>query len=451
MQVRLLVRRCVPESLINAYHYLLAQLAAFLYRYPSRELIVIGVTGTNGKSSTVQFIGRLLEQMGQTVGWTTTVGFKVANEEWINDKKMTMLGRFQTQRLLRRMVRAGCAYAIVETSSQGIAQSRHVGIAYDVCVFTNLTPEHIEAHGGFESYKHAKGQLFSHLSKLPQKIMLGMGLPKITIVNAMDEHTPYFLSFHAGEPWGFSYEHATKPGGETTLSVRRVRADHVSFKKEGTHFEIQGIPFSFQPFGRFNFENVFAAITTCRALGYSLEHIRRAVATLAFIPGRLEMIDEGQPFTVVVDYAPEPVALSATYEALALLPYERMIHVLGSTGGGRDVSRRAKLGGMAAERASVVLVTNEDPYDDDPMQIIDDVAEGAVTAGKKEGVDLFRILDRQEAIEKAIGIAQKGDLVLITGKGCEPVMAIADGKKIPWDDRKAARQALHKHSYETAV
>src|SRR3989338_5529599 len=200
-----LIRRCVPESMIRVYHYILARVAAVVYHNPSQKLIVIGVTGTNGKSSTAQFIGSLLEQMGQLVGWTATVGFKIGENEWMNNKKMTMLGRFQTQRLLREMVSAGCRYAIVETSSQGISQSRHIGIAYDVGVFTNLTPEHIEAHGGFEAYKKAKGKLFARMAQLPVKVLNGHEIKKATVVNAMDAYAEYFASFGAGEVWGFGW------------------------------------------------------------------------------------------------------------------------------------------------------------------------------------------------------------------------------------------------------
>ena len=151
-----LIRSSIPEPLMGAYHYMLARLAACWFRHPSRELIVIGVTGTNGKSSTTQFIGRLLESAGERVGWTTTASFKVGDHEWVNDKKMTMLGRFQTQKRLREMVEAGCRYAIIETSSQGIVQSRHIGIHYDVVAFTNLTPEHIESHGGLKIIRTQK-------------------------------------------------------------------------------------------------------------------------------------------------------------------------------------------------------------------------------------------------------------------------------------------------------
>jgi len=179
-------------------------------------------------------------------------------------------------------------------------------------------------------------------------------------------------------------------------------------------------------------------------LDFDHEIIRRGVEKLESVPGRLEKIDEGQPFTVLVDYAYEPAALGAVYEAIELIQHHRLIHILGSAGGGRDVARREVLGEMAARHDDMVIVANEDPYDEDPMQIINEVADAAGKNGKMDGVDLYRILDRQEAIDFAVKIAQPEDLILITGKGSEPVMAVAGGKKIPWDVRDAARRALNK-------
>jgi len=167
------VKKIVPKSVLQVYHLVLAELAAWYYRHPSDKLVVVGVTGTNGKTTTVNFISQYLECLGQKTGLASTVNFKVAEKEWLNDKKMTMLGRFQTQKLLRDMVDSGCTYAIIETSSQGIEQFRHVGINYDLLVFTNLSPEHIEAHGGFENYRKAKEKLFAHLGKCKKKKIKG--------------------------------------------------------------------------------------------------------------------------------------------------------------------------------------------------------------------------------------------------------------------------------------
>ncbi len=440
--IKPLLRKIIPESFINAYHFILAHVAAFCYGYPSQRLIVIGVTGTNGKSTTVQFIGRLLEHTGERVGWTSTASFKVADHEWVNDKKMTMLGRFQTQKLLRQMVQAGCRYVIVETSSQGVAQFRHVGINYDIAVFTNLTPEHIEAHGGFENYKAAKGVFFASLKKGLRKKIDGKEIEKTIIVNLDDVHADYFLSFGADRFTGFSMCNTQRPFAR--LNTAPVIATEVQFSGTCTLFTYDDLLFHFKPIGLFYFYNLLAAMTVARELGIRSQTLRAAVESLEPVSGRLENIDEGQPFTVVVDYAYEPAALSALYQAIALINHERIIHILGSAGGGRDVARRQVLGRMAAQHDDIVIVTNEDPYDESPMQIITDVADAAQQEGKKDETDLFRILDREKAIEYAIALAQPKDLILITGKGSEPVMAVAQGKKIPWDDRLVARKILKK-------
>ena len=446
MRIKSLIRKWIPGFVLRAYHYTLARLAAVVYRHPSDALIVIGVTGTNGKSTTVNFVGRMLEEAGETVGWTTTANFKIADKEWQNDKKMTMLGRFQTQKMLREMVDAGCRYAVVETSSQGIAQYRHIGINYDIAVFTNLTPEHIEAHGSFENYKKAKGKLFSHTANGAPKQFNGVEVPKTSVVNIDDKHAPYFLSFPVEQKigYGIQMDERQEPLPPRVLreQFNPIVAKNIDFQAKGTKFGVDGVRMDLGQPGYFNAYNALAAIGVMRALRFSWNEIRDAVSGITTVPGRLEAIKAGQPFDVIVDYAHEPAAINALYDAIALLPHKRTIHVLGSAGGGRDVARRPKLGALAANKADVVIVTDEDPYDEDPRKIIDQVAEGAIEAGKKDNVDVFRIEDRQEAIGQAIATADDDDLVLITGKGCEPVMAVEDGKKIPWDDRKAARKAI---------
>jgi len=444
--IKRIIRKLIPEPVLSAYHYVLARLAVILYQHPSNRLIVIGVTGTNGKSSTTEFIGRILEQSGHKIGWTSTAGFKIGNKEWENDQKMTMLGRFQTQKILSEMVQAGCEYAIIETSSQGILQSRHIGINYDVVVFTNLTPEHIEAHGSFENYKQAKGRLFEYAAASKRKEIRTKQIEKVSVVNVDDEHAAFFLNFALDRKIGFTLgekgkqaERAFKDG------FKALMATDLKVGSTGSTFSVEGVDFSLKPVGKFNVYNVMAAIGACRAVNLDWKKIRDGVASLKAVPGRMESIDIGQSFSVIVDYAYEPAALKAIYDTLTLFKgSKRLIHVLGSAGGGRDVARRAKLGQLAAQHDNFAIITNEDPYDEDPQQIIDDVAEAAIQAGMKENKNLYRVLDRQEAIDMAIAEAKEGDIVLITGKGSEPVMAVANGKKIFWDDREAARKALKK-------
>ncbi|MCH8049558.1 UDP-N-acetylmuramoyl-L-alanyl-D-glutamate--2,6-diaminopimelate ligase [Patescibacteria group bacterium] len=414
-------------------------MAAILYGHPSNDLIVIGVTGTNGKSSTVQFIAQLLTQLGHRVGYTTTAGFNIAGKEIENRLKMTMPGRFFLQRLLRQMVKAGCTYAIIETTSQGIVQFRHLGINYDMAVFTNLTPEHIEAHGSFKAYKQAKGRLFSHLTKMPRKHLGGEDVPKMSVINDDDKHAQFFAGFASDGCVRFTWLNHEGPD--------QVSAKYIKRSPEGARIKVNGIEMFVPLRSRFEHQNVLAAMATVQALGIPLASLVEVVEKLEPIPGRFELVKRGQPFEVIVDYAHEPYGIKTLLSAVKELHPKRLIGVHGSTGGGRDVSRRYKIGRLAAQEEDIVIITNEDPYDEDPRQIIEQIAKGARDGGKREGKDLLLIDDRMEAVEQAVALAQEGDVVILTGKGSEPVMAVAGGKKIPWSDRKAAIQALAKRGF----
>jgi len=473
-----LIRKITPAFLIIFYHFILAKTAAFFYGYPSRNMIVVGITGTGGKSSTVYLLAKLLEAAGLKVGVTSTIFFKIGGWEKLNDKKMTMLGRFATQKFLRRMARANCQIAIIETTSQGIEQFRHLNIDYDIIVLTNLYPEHIEAHAGFANYQAAKGKLFAALSKTYHK---KFAPPKTIIVNGDDEHAQYFLNFWAEKKIVFGLNKKEYFGAVGTVgaagAVGAVDAEAIAVgveniiaenpREEGTgiSFKVTGEEFSLSLLGKFNIYNSLAAISAALSIGLPISKIKFASSAMKNIPGRQEFIEAGQNFKVLVDYAFEPKAMAGLYETIKKIPHQKIIHVLGSTGGGRDKARRPELGRLAGMNADFVFITDEDPYDEDPMEIINQVAKGveasaiagagaagagahtnvvAGAAGKKEGVNLFKILDRREAIDKAIALAKEGDLVLITGKGSEQAMCVAGEKKIPWDDRDVAREAIAK-------
>jgi UDP-N-acetylmuramoyl-L-alanyl-D-glutamate--2,6-diaminopimelate ligase len=439
------LKKLVPKPLLKAYHWTLAYLAAAWYAWPSKRLIVIGVTGTNGKTTVVNLIARILEEAGEKVGLTSTVNFRIAGEDVLNDMKMTMPGRFFLQKTLHRMVEAGCRYAVIETSSQGLDQYRHLGIEYDVAVFTNLTPEHIEAHGGFDNYKCAKLKLFHHLTRHKRKTLPMRGdVKKVAVVNLESPYAWDFLDVPADKKYGFLADGAEKPAGNVTWPMAIVKAMQVDLRPEGSSFTLRDVRFDLKMPGRYNVLNALAAVSVGLSQGLPLDVMAKGLAKVANVPGRFEKIDEGQDFKVIVDYAPEPESLRQLYAAVERLPHARIIHVLGSAGGGRDVARRPILGKLAGEKADVAIVTNEDPYDDDPRLIIEQVAAGAIEAGKKEGETLFKIDDRREAIAKAIGMAGTGDVLLLTGKGAEQAIVGRGGKLQPWDERKVARELLRK-------
>ncbi len=454
------IKKLIPIKLFRTlqpiYHFTLSWLSAVVYGWPSERMIVIGVTGTTGKTTSVYLIAKTLEAAGYRVGFTSTAMFNDGEREWLNDKKMTMVGRFFTQRILRKMARHKCQYAIVETTSEGIRQFRHRFINYDILVFTGLYPEHIDSHGSFENYKEAKGKLFAHLKrcgvkyaddkKFVHRKISGLKktdlnrVKKTIIANADDDYADYFLNFWSEQK--FAYTEKNEFDIKNTNNLEIVKYQRIEANRDSVIFAFNKTKVKLRLLGDFNAVNAMTAVCAGLSQGFSEKDIKNGLEKIEGVAGRLEKIDEGQPFTVIVDYAFEPNAVEKLYKTIKLIPHRKVIHVLGSTGGGRDIARRPKLGGLAGENADFAIVTNEDPYDEDPQVIIGQVAEGALDKGKKLDKDLFKITDRREAIKKALILAQEDDIVLITGKGSEQAICVAGGEKIIWDDRAVVRGLL---------
>ncbi len=459
------IKSLIPKKLFKAlqplYHFIFAWFSACLYKFPSDDLIVIGVTGTTGKTTSVYLMAEMLNKAGIKTGYTSTAMFNDGEKEWLNDKKMTMLGRFFTQKIMKTMVRNNCKVAIIETTSEGVRQFRHKFINYDVLVFTGLYPEHIESHGSFENYKKAKGKLFEHLKKCSYKYMdeerkikkteteikktdLNK-IKKTIIINGDDEHASYFLNFWADEKIVYSaLEKNILEQVQDDTNYKIIKYKNIKLTEKGISFDLDQEKIELKLLGEFNALNAMNAISVGISLNMDLKTIKNNLENISGVPGRLEKIDEGQNFCVIVDYAFEPGAVKKLYETIKNIPHNKVIHVLGSTGGGRDIARRPELGRLAGENTDFVIVTNEDPYDEDPEIIIDQVALGAERVEKKEGQNLFKILDRREAIKKAISLAHEKDLVLITGKGSEQAICVAQGEKVEWDDREVVRELLKK-------
>lgn len=430
-------RKVIPKPIFEffqpAYHYLLALSGAVIYGFPSKSMTVIGVTGTKGKTTTSNLIAHVLNASGRKTGLATTVNFKIGDKEWMNEYKQTMVGRFRLQCLLWQMKQAGCEYAVVETSSEGILQYRHRFIDYDVAVFTNLSPEHIERHKGFENYREAKIKLFQKIAKKNNAI---------GIYNLDDEHVAHFI-----KPGSFKKIGYTLSDGENKKVDRVVRVGDVRLSAGGSAFVADGMRYEAPLIGEFNVRNAAAAICVALSQGIPEDAIGKALARVRTVPGRMEVIDNGQNFSVIVDYAYEPKSLEAVYGAITGLGLRkedgRMICLFGGTGGGRDTWRRPVMGKIAANYCDEIILTNDDPYDDDPMQVVNEIKQG-IAEEAFDHAHVHVIIDRREAIKMAFAMAKEGDTVVLTGKGGETVMCMEDGKKIPWDEKKIVEEELEK-------
>lgn len=426
------------QKLKNLKHYLIALGAYWWYGRPARKLIVVGVTGTKGKSTTCRLVASVLEAGGYKVGLLSTVEFQVAEKRWANDKKMTMLGLGQIQKMLRAMVQAGCRYAVVETSSEGILQYRHYGLHYDIAVFTNLGTEHSERHGGFENLRRDKGKMFSTLSE-KRKNIFNKKISKISIVNFDDSNAEYYLNFSADEKMAYGLS-----GRSLVAAPKNIVGEIEKNDSMGSDFSVGGQKFHLNLVGGFNVYNALAAIAVGRSQNILDNQISSGLKSVTNVAGRMEFIEAGQDFKVVVDYAHEPMSLTALFTTLRQIvgTSHKVIAVVGSDGGGRDIAKRPKMGRVAGELADIVIVTDVNCFDEDPKQIAEMLAQGAREVGKIDQKNLFIETDRRRAIELAVHSAGTGDIVAITAKGTEPCIVVANGKKIPWSDTQITKEIL---------
>lgn len=423
------IKRFIPRPAFDAlapfYHFLLALAAASYYGFPGRGLVIIGVTGTNGKTTVVHILHEVFLAAGQRVGSVSSLRFKIGGAEEPNLLKMTMPGRFRLQRFLRQAKNAGCRFAVVEVTSQGILQSRHRFIPFSAAVLTNVRPEHIEAHGGFEPYRAAKMKIFEALPAAG-----------FAVLNRDDPSSEYFAKSTRADIFWFGTD-GIEAGG-ATYPARLLKAD-----SRAVLFEVGTAVFELPIGGRFNFENALAAVAAARAFGIPDPAIRDGLKKTNGIPGRLEEI-QSSPFRVVVDYAVTPDALRAVYETFAPETSNsgnrasNLICVFGSAGGGRDRWKRPELGRIASEFCKKVILTSDDPEDEDPARIAEDIQ-----AGFTKSVPSAIITDRRLAIRQALSEARSGDTVVLTGMGAQPWLA-ARGGKIVWDERRVAREELER-------
>lgn len=407
-------KRIIPTSLVTVfrpvYHFLLAWLGSVYYQHPSEDITVIAVTGTKGKTTVTELIAHLLRSTGKSVAISNTIHFRIKDEETRNLRKMSMPGRFFLQSFLYDAQEAGCEYAVIEMTSEGAKQFRHRCIEIDTLVFTNLSPEHLDSHGSFDKYRDAKLAIARQVARSDKE-------PTRLVVNVDDDNAEHFLDVSVDEH----------------ITYQLADAEPFSDTRSGASISIGGKRINTNLFGEFNIYNMLAAAAAVRAHGVSDDEISTGLQSFSGVRGRLENIENDFDFSVYVDYAHTPDSLEQVYKTFS---GREKVCVLGNAGGGRDKWKRKEMAKLAESHCRHIILTDEDPYDEDPRKIVEEMAK-AITIPKYE-----IIMDRRRAIRAAFQEASAGDVVLLTGKGTDPYIMRKNGKKEPWDEATVAREEL---------
>jgi UDP-N-acetylmuramoyl-L-alanyl-D-glutamate--2,6-diaminopimelate ligase len=412
----------------------LGSLAAALYGHPSQRMEVIGVTGTDGKTTTTTIIEALLVASGRRTGLLSTVDFKVGGARIPNNTRFTTLEAPEVQRWLARFAAADAECAVVETTSSGLALHRVWGVAYDIAVITNITSEHLEVHGTLENYRRAKAMLCEAVDPEPPAKPLPFAVPRACVLNADDSSYEYLRPYCRAPVLSYGID-----------APADVRAEELALDPDGSRYRVRlpdGRTFDVSTplVARYNVSNCLAAIAVVYLHGVAPEVIAATLAALPGVPGRMERVAMGQPFMVVVDYAHTADSLDKVLGVLRSITPGRLIVVFGSAGE-RDRVKRPAMGAVAARCADFAVLTDEDPREEDAMSILREIAAGAEAEGAREGARYVCVVDRRQGINVGLGMARARDTVLLAGKGHEQSQVVGP-TKLPWDDRQVARDVL---------
>jgi UDP-N-acetylmuramoyl-L-alanyl-D-glutamate--2,6-diaminopimelate ligase len=431
MSFRAAVKQVIPKDLFPAIepygHLSEAIVFNTINGFPSRGLNVIGVTGTNGKTTTCFMIHRMLQDAGYKVGLMTTVAYGVGEDIKPQMHHMTTVSTPQLLRRIKAMKAAKCDWIILETTSHALAQHRVWGVPYSIAVMTNLTHEHLAYHGTFERYRDAKRMLFKMTNKNRSGLRAG-------VINADDPNADFFAR-DIQHPILYGLDKGGVRAVDVKLTSKAVSyTANVGDERYDIHCQIPG---------SFNVYNSLAAVSVGHILGLTKKQIEEGIAALSGVEGRMNRVDEGQNFDVIVDYAHSPDSFEKLFKDLKPIVAGRLIVVFGSLGTGGDHRKRPIQGSLAGKYADLVIITEEDDRKEDGQVILDEIAAGVEAEGKIRDKDLYLIHDRPEAIQFAINQAKKGDTVLLLGKGHEKTIEHADGEH-PWDEVGTARKSLKK-------
>lgn len=405
--------------------------AARFFGHPSNDIGVIGITGTDGKTTTSYLVDAILRANGRQAGMVGTVSVRIGDETLDHETRQTTPESVDIQRYLRLMVDGGCEWAVLEATSHGLDLHRLDEIRFAIGAVTNITHEHLEYHKTIAAYRRAKAILFERVSSTGG----------VAVINVDDEGAREMIPFASGArlvTYSMLGERADVCASDWTIGVTGSRF------RLATPVGAANVHFPY--LGGFNIANALCAVAIGLAADVPFDGIVRALETAPPVPGRMARVDQGQPFTVVVDYAHTPESLKKVLSLLrALNPTGRLIALSGSAGD-RDTTKRPLQGHVSAELADISIFTTEDPRFEDPDRIIDDIAAGAIERGGREGVSVFRVTDRREAIRTAFERARPGDVVLLAGKGHEGSI-IWGHEKRPWNERQAAIDVLREMGF----
>lgn len=432
------LRKIIPRPILNFYHFLVALFFALIYKFPSKKIVVIGITGTKGKTTSSYLTYFLFQKLGFKSALSSSDYFYFGEEKIENKSRITMPGRGFLQKFLKLAIDKKCEIAIIECTSEGLWQNRHSFIDFDIALFLGIHPEHIEHHGGYENYRNSKGKLFKALaSSKVKKTLRGLKVKKTIIVNADDFESDYFLSFPAEQKITFSLESISQ------TSKYHLKPSSFKISSKGIEFVLEDRKFSSTLLGKFNIYNILGVLSIFKALEIPIQNLVDPLKEFSGLPGRMDIIS-GKGFKAIVDYAHTPHSLEELYQNLIqIFKPKRMLCLIGSAGGLRDKWKRPVIGEIAAKYCHHIVISNEDPADEDPMEIIK-----AIEIGTKKYLGEFEIEkpieiipDRKEAIYRLIEIAERGDLVVATGKGNENSIDFGE-KKIPWNEKEVVISAL---------
>ncbi|MCK9272461.1 UDP-N-acetylmuramoyl-L-alanyl-D-glutamate--2,6-diaminopimelate ligase [Candidatus Gracilibacteria bacterium] len=409
------------------YHYLRGVLANLIYGNPSADMIVIGITGTKGKTTTTNIVANGLRNAGKKVFMFSTINYMIGDETFDNNLKMTSPSPFILQKLLKKAKEAGCEYAVIETSSHSIYYNRNYGIDFDVAVFTNLSQDHLDLHKTMDEYAKVKYRLFENLVKYRRKPRV----KKISIINLDSPYSNVFLQAIADN----IYTYGLSDGAQ-------IKALNISYGQDETKFEIKlpsnTIKISTRLKGEFNIYNILAATCVLISQKIPLDAIAKTIENINGIPGRLEEVSNNFGFKIFVDYAHTEESLKSVLSTIKQMEgIGKIITIFGATGD-RDKTKRPKMGNVVDELSDFIILTDDDTYTENSLSIIKDVSKGIK---RKEGENFWIISDREDAIRTGLTVAEPNDIILIAGKGAETAQ-ITNAGPIPWSDVSITRKIL---------